>query len=169
MIDGEDSEQQNVSVTEYTGMSEDEFSHVVRCAPLNSLDLIIRAPEHRVLVGLRNNEPAKGHYFVPGGVIRKNETIELAFARILHAETGFSADLKNARFVGVFQHFYRTNRFGDPRYGTHYVVLAYELRLGHRPPIVLDAQHSHFEWMDEGELLSASDVHEYTKAYFRLA
>jgi colanic acid biosynthesis protein WcaH len=148
-------------------ISEDKFSYIVRCAPLPSLDLIIRDSDDRVLVGLRTNEPAKNYYFVPGGVIRKNESIELAFARILRAETGCRASLSDARFLGVFQHFYSTNRFGDPSYGTHYVVLAYELQLDHRPTIVLDAQHSASKWMAEADLISASDVHENTKAYFR--
>ena len=69
-------------------ITDNEFSCVVRCAPLPSIDLIIRDSDRRVLVGLRTNEPAKNCYFVPGGVIRKNETIEVAFARILNSETG---------------------------------------------------------------------------------
>ena len=148
-------------------ISEDKFSYIVRYAPLPSLDLIIRDSDGRVLVGLRTNEPAKNYYFVPGGVIRKNESIELAFARILRAETGCHASLSDARFLGVFQHLYSTNRFGDPSYGTHYVVLAYELQLARRPVVVLDAQHSASKWMAEADLISASDVHENTKAYFR--
>jgi 8-oxo-dGTP pyrophosphatase MutT (NUDIX family) len=83
-------------------ISEDKFSYIVRCAPLPSLDLIIRDSDDRVLVGLRINEPAKNYYFVPGGVIRKNESIELAFARILRAETGCRATLSDARFLGVY-------------------------------------------------------------------
>jgi colanic acid biosynthesis protein WcaH len=149
--------------TEQGHISED----IVRYAPLPSLDLIIRDSGGSVFVGFRNNEPAKNYYFVPGGVIRKNESIELAFARILRAETGCRASLSDARFLGVFQHFYSTNRFGDPSYGTHYVVLAYKLQLDHRPVILLDAQHSETKWMAEADLVSASDVHENTKAYFR--
>jgi colanic acid biosynthesis protein WcaH len=147
-------------------ITDSEFSCVVRCVPLPSIDLIIRDTDRRVLVGLRTNEPAKNSYFVPGGVIRKNETIELAFARILRAETGCRASHGDARFLGAFQHFYSTNRFGDPAYGTHYVVLAYALQLD-RPEIVLDAQHSESKWMAVDDLIAASDVHENTKAYFR--
>ena len=88
-------------------ITDNEFSCVVRCAPLPSIDLIIRDSDRRVLVGLRTNEPAKNYYFVPGGVIRKNETIELAFARILRAETGCRANHGDARFLGAFQHFIR--------------------------------------------------------------
>jgi GDP-mannose mannosyl hydrolase len=155
------------TMTDQFYLSDDEFSNVVRLAPLVSLDLIIRDSERKVLLGLRTNEPAKDYYFVPGGAIRKNEPIEHAFARILETETGCRADHNNARLLGVFQHFYPTNRFGDPSYGTHYVVLAYELKLDKRPTIVLDHQHSMSKWMDEAELLSAKDVHENTKAYFR--
>jgi colanic acid biosynthesis protein WcaH len=148
-------------------ITDSDFSCVVRCAPLLSIDLIIRDNDRRMMVGLRTNEPAKNYYFVPGGVIQKNETIEFAFARILKAETGSHASHGDARFLGVFQHFYSTNRFGDPAYGTHYVVLAYELQLGYRPAIVLDAQHSESKWMAVSDLIAASDVHENTKAYFR--
>jgi colanic acid biosynthesis protein WcaH len=148
-------------------IGEDKFACIVRYAPLTCIDLIIRGPDNKVLVGLRTNEPAKNSYFVPGGIIRKNESIELAFARILRVETGCRASLSDARFLGVFQHFYSTNRFGAPTYGTHYVVLTYELQLNYRPEIVLDAQHSASKWMAEADLVSASDVHENTKAYFR--
>jgi colanic acid biosynthesis protein WcaH len=87
-------------------LSDDNFSHVVRNAPLVSIDIVIRNPEGRTLVGLRLNEPAKGTYFVPGGVIRKNETIRRAFKRILKTETGIDASLDEARLIGAFDHFY---------------------------------------------------------------
>ena len=71
-------------------LSEEEFGKIVRCVPLISSDLIIRDPERKVLLGLRNHEPAKGYYFVPGGRIRKGELLEEAFLRILAAENGLS-------------------------------------------------------------------------------
>lgn len=147
-------------------LNEEEFSRIVRFAPLVSIDLIIRDPDRHVLVGLRNNEPAKNFYFVPGGCIRKDETLEAAFVRILAAETGCSADFSEARFFGVYQHMYPNNRFDHSGYGTHYVVLAYELNLSRRPAIVLDSQHRAVRWADEAELRAAPDVHRYTKAYF---
>ena len=112
---------------------DDEFAQIVRLAPLVSLDLIIRDAKQNVLVALRTNEPAKGVYFVPGGRIRKDETIENAFTRILENETGCRASFADARFLGVFQHFHPTNRHGFSGYGTHYIVLAYEVRFDSRP------------------------------------
>jgi hypothetical protein len=58
---------------------DDEFAHIIRLAPLVSIDLIIGDGEQKLFVAL-TNEPAKGLYFVPG-CIRKDETIENAFAR----------------------------------------------------------------------------------------
>jgi colanic acid biosynthesis protein WcaH len=155
------------NMTDHSRVSDDIFRPIVRWAPLVSLDLIIKDPAGRVLVGLRTNQPAKGWYFVPGGVIRKNETIEDAFTRILQVETGFRAALDAARLLGVFQHFYPTNRFEDPGYGTHYVVLAYELPLPCGLEVITDAQHTGFKWMSGAELISAADVHENTRAYLR--
>ena len=153
-------------MTDTSALSDADFSHVVRLAPLVSIDLVIKDPEQKALVGLRVNEPARSTYFVPGGVIRKNETIKKAFARIIKAELGFNHGFNEASFIGVFEHFYETNRFAHPDYGTHYVVLAYRLELPERPPIRLDAQHRAIRWMTPTEIISAPDVHPNTQVYF---
>src|SRR5262249_19183063 len=105
-----------------------ELDTVIRLAPLISIDLIIRNARDEVLLGLRRNEPAKGGYFVPGGMILKNERLAEAFARLLKTETDHAASLDDARLIGVFEHFYDNNRSGNCGYGTHYVVLGYEFR-----------------------------------------
>lgn len=147
-------------------LTDEQLSYVVRYAPLVSIDLIIRDPEGRVLVALRRNEPAKNCYFVPGGRIRKNETIDAAFQRILRAETSLKFGFERARLLGVYQHIYPTNRFEHEDYGTHYVVLAYEMSLRERPRVTLDDQHDSWKWMNEHELRSAPEVHEFVKRYF---
>jgi colanic acid biosynthesis protein WcaH len=148
-------------------LSDSNFAHIVRYGVLPSIDIILRDPNGKVLVGRRCNEPAKGIYFVPGGVIRKNERIAVAFDRILAAETGLTAPFSDARLLGVYEDIYPTNRYNDPAFGTHYLVQAYEVRFNWHPNVVLDAQHSDCRWMDEDELLAAPDVHENTKAYLR--
>ena len=119
-----------------------------------------------MLVGLRTNEPAKGKWFVPGGVIRKYERLADAFARIAKAEIGLEASIDGARFVGVYEHLYDSNLFGEEGFGTHYVVLAHQLDLDHQPPLESDRQHSGFRWMTPAELISSPDVHQNTKDYF---
>jgi colanic acid biosynthesis protein WcaH len=144
-----------------------QFRTIVQYAPLVSLDLVIADEGGHVLVGSRRNEPARGTYFVPGGIIRKNEKLDDAFARILAVETGLTLPRRDARHLGLYEHFYDANRFEEPGYGTHYVVNAYRIDLPSRPQIRLDDQHGDIRWMLPQDILAASEIHENTRAYFR--
>lgn len=148
-------------------LSHADLSTVVRLAPLVAIDLILRNARDEVLLGLRNNAPAKGFYFVPGGMIRKNERQRDAFARILKDETNMTAAIDEARLLGAYEHFYAENRFGEDGYGTHYVVLGYELKVHDVAALQGDAQHRELRWWNEHDLLLSPDVHPNAKAYFR--
>lgn len=147
-------------------LSTDQFRFLVRHAPLVSLDLLIADVAGRILVGLRNNRPAQGTWFVPGGIIFKGERLEEAFSRILATETGLKLPLAQATHIGLFEHFYDDNRFGEPGYGTHYVVNAFRIAVPAGAEIVADTQHRAMKWMTRAEILSASDVHPNARAYF---
>jgi colanic acid biosynthesis protein WcaH len=144
-----------------------DFAAVVRLTPLVSMDLLVRAPDGRVLVGRRINEPAKNCFFLVGGRITKNESRTAAFRRLTREELGLESAIEQARFLGVFDHFYPTNRFEHPGFGTHYVVLGYELKLYVEPSALPREQHGEYAWMTEAELKSSAEVHENTKAYFQ--
>ncbi len=144
-----------------------EFLEVVERAPLVSIDLIVRREDGRVLLGMRSNEPAKGFWFVPGGRIQKSETIERAFGRICEDELGTRFAHSHAKFLGVFEHFYSTNFAEEPGFGTHYVVLAYEIAAKGIPERFPADQHGAFRWFDVETLLRTETVHPYTKAYFQ--
>ncbi len=148
-------------------LSDADFHSVVRLTPLISIDLIIRNPHDEVLLGLRNNEPAKDSYFVPGGVILKNERLADAFTRILKGETNLDATIADARLIGAYEHIYDNNRFGDPAFGTHYITLGHALKVGDAALLQADFQHSDLRWWRERDLLASDQVHENTKAYFR--
>lgn len=119
-----------------------------------------------MLLGKRVNRPAKGYWFVPDGSIRKNELIVDAFGRISRTELGHSLELKDAGFVGVFEHLYEDNFLGEDDVSTHYVVLAYECRLHPAAQIALDGQHSEAKWWNVEALLDSASGHVNTKAYF---
>lgn len=147
----------------------EEFANVIRLTPLVAIDLIVRSPEGRVLVGRRTNEPAKGLLFVPGSRISKNEKLAAAFNRITQEELGRRVGIEQARLVGVYEHLYPTNRFERPGFGTHYIVLAHELRLGLDPAELPRDQHAEYLWLTPEEVLASPEVHENTKAYFKAA
>ena len=143
-----------------------EFLEVVARTPLVSIDLIVRDGAGRVLLGLRRNAPARGCWFVPGGCVRKNETLDTAFTRITLDELSVAEQRADARFLGVFEHLYSENAGDVPGFGTHYVVLGYALPEG-LPVAPPQEQHSEYRWMALDELLGDPLVHDNTKAYFR--
>ena len=146
----------------------EKFKGVVGTTPLISIDLIVRNTISQVLLGRRNNRPAQGDWFVPGGRITKNETVADAYARLLYKELGVEGgSIDDAKFLGVYQHFYADSVFGDSP-STHYIVLGFEVRLGKVDicSVPLD-QHDDYKWFDEETLLEMTEVHHYTKDYFR--
>jgi colanic acid biosynthesis protein WcaH len=145
-----------------------DFNNVVRLTPLVAIDLIVRAPDGRVLMGRRTNEPAKGSFFVPGGRITKNETLAAAFKRISLAELGVEKTMNEARFLGVYEHFYLTNNLQQPGFGTHYVTLAYEITSTVEDASLPKDQHGEYAWKTEAEILTCPEVHKNTKVYFRV-
>jgi len=139
---------------------------VVKNTPLVSIDLIVRNTQNEVLLGLRNNEPARNYWFVPGSRICKNEHMTQAFRRLSREELGVELTIQDAQFLGVFEHFYQENFAQKPGIDTHYVVLAYEVKLYKPLHNLPKDQHSHSQWWPVDNLLQAQDVHPYTKAYF---
>jgi len=143
------------------------FLQIVKLTPLVSIDLIVRNQRHEVLLGYRKNRPAQYHWFVPGGRIMKDEQISQAIPRISRTELGLAIDPALARFKAVYQHFYPDNFSDTAGISTHYVVLAHEYLMADTAGIQLDSQHRDFRWWPVSELLSSTEVHENTKAYFR--
>ena len=146
-------------------LSEKMFEIIVDSTPLVSIDLVVRSPDNKVLLGKRVNRPAQGFWFVPGCRIMKNESIKATFKRLLDDELYIKHDIDLKKSLGVYQHFYPDNFLGD-RFGTHYVVLAYQIKLLNLPSTLPKIQHSEYKWFEEDELLKSSNVHEHTKWYF---
>jgi len=143
------------------------FGLVTRHRPIVCIDLLVRDQAGRLLVGLRKNRPAQGTWFVPGGNVRKNERLDQAFKRISLAELGTAFARSDARFAGVFEHFYPDNSLDEPDYGTHNIALAYELSVDRNAVAVPPDQHSDIRWIANDEALADPLVNEYTKDYCR--
>ena len=151
--------------------NQQQWAEVVERTPLVSIDLVVTNARNEVLLGWRNNKPAQHCWFVPGGVVRKGETLQQAFERVVLDELGVSTQLRrNALFDGVYEHHYTDNFAGLAGVGTHYVVLAHRL-IAEQHIDALDnlpkAQHKQYEWMAVDTLLNNPQVHVHTKAYFQ--
>jgi colanic acid biosynthesis protein WcaH len=147
-------------------LGRDQLVEVVKNAPLVSIDLVVKNSRGQILVGLRKNAPAKGFWFVPGGRILKDERISEAFERIAYDELGIKPAFEDARFLGVFEHLYPNNFTEKEGFGTHYVVLAYEIKINETELSPPRNQHSEYKWLNKESLDEESNVHAYTRVYF---
>lgn len=144
----------------------DEYLNVIKNTQLISLDLIIINERNEVLLGNRNNEPAKNTWFTFGSRIYKNETFEDVCKRISVNEIGTKIELTSCRKNGIYKHNY-SNNFDNNEFGTNYIVFAYEYHCN-RDDIKIkgDDQHSIFSWFSMDEISNHKDVHQYVKNYF---
>lgn len=146
-------------------LDEKVFSSGIESLPLVSIDLIVRCKESgRYLFGWRRNRPAANHWFVPGGRVQKNESIDDAFARLVKAELGFDESRSTAKWLGLYEHFYDDYVFGEG-VSTHYVVLAYSIFVEKTRLKLPREQHSDYSWMSEEQIRTSDRVHPYCKAY----
>ena len=149
-------------------LSNDVFLGVVDAVPLVAMDLVVLRGGTEILLGLRNNRPAQGFWFVPGGRVRKNEPMQTALARVAQDELGLDLAALPVPPVhmGAFEHFYADCFAGDVGVSTHYVVMG---NLVHLPPgselAAADAQHSALRWWPLKDAQASSLVHRFTKDY----
>ena len=146
------------------------FKTVVSTTPLVSIDMVVIRGGTEVLLGLRNNRPAKAYWFVPGGRILKNERMWGALRRIADKELGLGAALDagelSFRWQGAYEHFYSDCFAGDIGISTHYVVMAHRLDVPAAFPLPRgDEQHAELRWWPIAEALAARDVHQFSKDY----
>lgn len=145
-------------------LDDDTFKTVIASTPLISIDLVVKNPNGEYLLGYRNNRPAQGFWFVPGGRILKDESMDMAFLRLSKAELGISVARADAIFLGPFEHFYTDYVFGE-EHSTHYVVLGYELTVDLSLHDLPKEQHNRYAWFTREALLAGDDIHKHSKWY----
>lgn len=141
------------------------FTTVIKSTPLVSIDLVVQNENDEVLLGYRNNRPAQGFLFVPGGRILKDEPMATAFKRLTLNELGTEFSLSNAQLIGPFEHFYHDNVTGG-EFSTHYIALGYRLKVNSQQLNLPLDQHSHYVWMSVEKLLVDQKVHKHSRWYF---
>lgn len=144
----------------------DLFKLALEHLPLFAIDLVIVNEQHEILLGKRINAPAQGFWFVPGGRVFKNESLSDAFGRISRAELGIALPYKNAKLLGIYDHFY-PNSVVSEVISTHYInaahVVKMELPLSELPIL----QHTNYRWVAINNLESEPDVHVYSKVFLQ--
>lgn len=145
-------------MTEQVGwISDDTWKEIVDHVPIPSVDLIVRC-QGGILLARRQNKPAKGEWFVPGGRIWKGERIREAVRRISKEELGVEVSIE--RYLGVYEHFYDTADVSNTS-GKHYIAHGFVVE-----PVSddfeLDNQHNDVRIFSTQELPS---FHPYVETY----
>ncbi|PHR99346.1 MAG: GDP-mannose mannosyl hydrolase [Oceanobacter sp.] len=162
-------------------LDRETFKTIIDTTPLVSIDLLVRNSQGQILVGKRVNRPAQGYWFVPGGRILKNERLSEAFSRLTEAELGVQLDIKNARYLGLYEHFYDDSIFtddagvGGTEVSTHYVVNGFEVVLPEAESSeglsqngyagLPCEQHNEYQWLSEEEFKASDEVHVHSRWY----
>jgi colanic acid biosynthesis protein WcaH len=97
--------------------------------------------------------------------VYKNEPLTDAIERIAYKEIHEHLSLKELEFLGVFEHFY-ADSFISEEMSTHYVVLAYKVKLASAPLSLPKVEHDEYGLFTRDEILENDWVHDHTKQYF---
>lgn len=146
-------------------LNKQEFSEVIDRTPLVSIDLVVENEKGEILFGLRTNRPAKGYWFVPGGRILKDETLDDAFLRLTQNELGVEINRSDARLLDIYEHFYDDSVMGE-KPSTHYVVAGYHLKVQQNSlALPIGDQHSEYKWCAKAIVNSDASIHKHSSDY----
>lgn len=148
---------------EQTWLSSDDYRKMLRAMPVVSVDLVVNNEVGCILLGKRNNRPAAGSWFVPGGRLFKGEDIASAVRRISTQELGI--EMNHERVLGVYHQRYPDN-FADDSFDSHYITFPVSVVAVGSMKLRSDDQHKELRWWNVEDLMEAVDVHEVTKNYF---
>lgn len=146
-----------------TWLSEEDYRKMLRAMPVVSVDLVVHDEAGCILLGKRNNRPAAGSWFVPGGRLFKGENITSAVKRISTQELG--KEMNHELVLGVYHQRYPDN-FADDSFNSHYITFPVSIVAPKSLKLCNDEQHEELRWWSVEDLMKASDVHEVTKNYF---
>jgi len=130
----------------YDNIEKKEFINFLEKMPLACIDLVL-AHEGKVLLIKRNQHPAKGKWWTPGGRIFKNEKAEDAVKRKALEETGIKVKIKKS--LGFYQFFSDMGYFEEVESGAHCVTCAFLVVPEGEIKINLNKTIQEFKWISE--------------------
>jgi ADP-ribose pyrophosphatase YjhB (NUDIX family) len=74
-------------------LPKDEFDWIFSRVPRLTVEVVISSPARGVLLSLRDIEPCRGMWHLPGGTVRFGEPLVEAVARVARDELGLDVDV----------------------------------------------------------------------------
>lgn len=92
-------------------LSPKDFKAIYRKVPRACVDLVVKTPQGIVLT-MRQIEPEKGKWHLPGGTILKGESLSQAVQRVAKAELGVSVKIE--KLLGAIEYLHLKKYFSQP-------------------------------------------------------
>jgi len=117
-----------------------------------TVDVIFVNGEGEILLGLRNNEPLKWVYYIPGGRRFKNETINNWVMRKMKEELWLDIDVEKLILLSVYDDIFDNSAFESIATHTTSITYIYHLSEYEEKNIwISDSQHNEIKFFDIGD------------------
>lgn len=136
------------------------YTTLVKYGPVPCVDFVL-VHQGKFLMGFRSNKPAQNQWWLPGGRIWKNETLEKAALRKAKEETGMQ--VKVVKFLLNDETIFKNSSIPGISYHSINTVFLVKPLAGER--LSGDWQHKELQWFSKID----SKWHPYLKKCLRLA
>jgi colanic acid biosynthesis protein WcaH len=126
-------------------INDTDYKIILENIPICCVDIFIFHND-KILLIKRNIEPEKNKWWVPGGRIYKNETIENAIIRKAYEETGLNVKIN--KIMGVYETMFNTGIYEDLKTGTHTINICSLVEIVNNNLIRLDDTSSDYKWIE---------------------
>lgn len=127
-------------------IDQNQYSQFLEKMPICCVDIIVHY-KGKVLLLCRNNHPAKGEWYPPGGRVHKHELLEDAAIRKTFEETGLKVKVKSK--VGVYETIFKEGPFPELKSGVHTINIVFIAEpIEDNFAIRLDHSNSDYRWVD---------------------
>ncbi len=147
------------NTTSYT-ISNEPYQQIHKVMPIPCVDIVL-VKDGQFLLAKRQNKPAQGQWWLPGGRVLKGETLEGAVARKMKQETGLKVSIK--KMLGTDVTMFPDGPFDGPTHTINTVFLASPYETG--SVISLDIQNKEYQWFYHIN----NDWHPYVKKFLEMA
>ncbi len=124
----------------------EHYKQILEVMPLLCVDVIIKNSRGEYLLVRRANEPLQGQWWVIGGRVLKNETLEQAVIRKVKQEVGLT--IRELTPVGYYEDRFEKNSIplDSP---LHTVSVVFSTSIDGQQPIKLDGQSLEWQFLKE--------------------
>jgi len=127
-------------------IEEELYKKIIEKTTIATVDVVVFSKDlKKVILFKRENEPAKGIYYTPGGRIFKEEEAGECALRKLKEELGIDAKESELVFGGAIIERFR-NCFFSQKMASSFMNMFFSYTLKDENELKLDSQHAEYKW-----------------------